>query len=100
MRLVVRDRGPIYCSDKIVKKCLKDLKVRYLNWDRPDMCTDTLRETSDLVQVDLYWSDLKAVLRSWGDINGLRKVKGVSDERARLIEAFLTTIASSRQATR
>ncbi|KAL8642452.1 MAG: hypothetical protein Q9226_008510, partial [Calogaya cf. arnoldii] len=75
MRLVVRDRGPIFCSDETVEKCLDGLEVRYLDWDRPDMCTDTLLLTPDLVQVDLYWSGLKAVLCSWEDTNGLRKLR-------------------------
>lgn len=85
MRLIVRDRGPIFCSDKTMEDCLKDLEVRYLDWDRPDMCTDTLRLTQDLVQVDLYWSGLKAVLCSWGDANGLRTMQRVSDEKTRLL---------------
>ncbi|KAL8857682.1 MAG: hypothetical protein Q9178_005717 [Gyalolechia marmorata] len=79
MRLVVRDRGPIFCSDETVEKCLEGLEVRYLDWDRPDMCTDTLLTTPDLVQVDLYWSGLKAVLSSWGDTNGLRKLQRLRD---------------------
>ncbi|KAL8929523.1 MAG: hypothetical protein Q9208_001192, partial [Pyrenodesmia sp. 3 TL-2023] len=75
MRLVVRDRGPIFCSDETVEECLRGLEVRYLDWDRPDLCTDTLGRTPDLVQVDLYWSGSKAVLSSWGGTNGLRKLE-------------------------
>jgi hypothetical protein len=80
MRLVVRDREPIFCSDETMEQCLKNLEVRYLDWDRPDICTDTLQLTQDLVQVDLYWSGLKAVLCSWGDANGLRTMQRVSGE--------------------
>lgn len=103
MRLVVRDRGPIFCSDKTMEECLKGLEIRYLDWDRPDVCTDTLRLIHDLVQVDLYWSGLKAVLCSWGDANGLRKMKRVSDEETRtllILEAFLTHVAPTCQPTR
>ncbi|KAL9639492.1 MAG: hypothetical protein Q9204_001067 [Flavoplaca sp. TL-2023a] len=79
MRLVVRDRGPIFCSDETVENCLDGLEVRYLDWDRPDMCIDTLLLTPDLIQVDLHWSGLKAVLSSWGNTNGLRKLQRLRD---------------------
>jgi hypothetical protein len=85
MRLVVRDRAPLFCNDETIAECLKNLEVRYLDWDRPDICTDTLRLTRDLVQVDLYWSGLKAVLCSWGDVNGLRTIPKVSNEETRLL---------------
>ncbi|KAF2494952.1 hypothetical protein BU16DRAFT_562579 [Lophium mytilinum] len=75
MRLVVNDRAPYFCSDETMEKCLENLEVRYLDWNRPDICTDTLRLIPDLVQVDLYWGGLQAVLNSWGDANGLCKLE-------------------------
>lgn len=94
MRLIIQDRGPIFCNDKTIEECLKGLEVRYLDWDRPDICIDTLRLTPDLVKVDLYWSGLKAVLCSWGDANGLRTMQRVSDKRDTIaLEAFLTCVA-------
>ncbi|KAL8918039.1 MAG: hypothetical protein Q9172_005576 [Xanthocarpia lactea] len=96
MRLVVRDRGPILCSDETVEKCLVGLEVRCLDWDRPDMCTDTLLLTPDLVQVDLYWSGLKAVLSSWVETNGLRKLQKGRQEEERMKNYVEKFIAEAR----
>lgn len=67
MRLTVRDNPPYFCSDETIEKCLEGLEIRYLDWNRPDLSTHTLLKAPDLVQVDLYWDGIYAVLCSWSD---------------------------------
>lgn len=80
IRLIVRDNPPDFCSDETVESCLSQLEVRYLDWNRPDLCAKTLQKVPDLVQLDLYWSGINAVLCSWSDEKGLGNLRKVSDE--------------------
>jgi hypothetical protein len=72
LSLTVKENPHHYCSDYTVKECLKDLEVRYLNWNRPDLCGNIETLPKDLIEVSLYWSGLDAVLWSWSDTQGLR----------------------------
>ena len=78
IHLVVRDNPRHYCSDETVEECLKELEVRDLYWNRPDLCVETLKVVSDLVEVSLYSSGSKAVLWSWSDEQGLGTLQKVS----------------------
>jgi hypothetical protein len=78
IKLVVKDNPRLYCSDATVEECLRGLEVRYLHWNRPDLCAETLKHVPDLVEVSLYSSGINAVLWSWSDEQGLGNLKKVS----------------------
>lgn len=71
VNLTVKDNTHHYCTDETVEECLKGLDVRYLDWNRPDLCAETLRVSPSLVEISLYWTGLNAVLWSWSDTEGL-----------------------------
>lgn len=77
LNLTVKENVNHYCSDDTVEKCLEGLEVRYLNWNRPDMCANESTLPSDLIEISLYWTGLNAVLWSWSDTGGLRTLKKV-----------------------
>ncbi|KAL9020192.1 MAG: hypothetical protein Q9185_002562 [Variospora sp. 1 TL-2023] len=77
MRLTVRDNPPYFCSDETIEKCLEGLEIRYLDWNRPDLSAQTLLKAPDLVQVDLYWDGIHAVLCSWSDEKGIGNLQKV-----------------------
>lgn len=72
LNLIVKDNPNHYCSDDTVEECLKDLEVRYLDWNRPDLCANSFTLPNTLVEISLYWTGLNAVLWSWSDTEGLR----------------------------
>lgn len=69
--LTVKENPRHYCSDHTVKECLKGLEVRYLNWNRPDLCANSGYLPRDLIEVSLRWSGLDSVLWGWSDTQGL-----------------------------
>ncbi|KAI0436715.1 hypothetical protein F4803DRAFT_541256 [Xylaria telfairii] len=75
VQLIVKENPHHYCSDDTIEECLKHLDVRYLNWNRPDLCAETLRVVPSLIEVSLTWSGLNAVLWSWSDTHGLQTLK-------------------------
>ncbi|KAI1327670.1 peptidase S8/S53 domain-containing protein [Xylariaceae sp. FL0255] len=75
IHLIVKENPLYYCSDDTVEQCLKGLDVRYLSWNRPDLCAETLRVVPSLIEVSLTWSGLNAVLWSWSDTHGLQTLK-------------------------
>ncbi|KAK4465297.1 hypothetical protein QBC42DRAFT_248615 [Cladorrhinum samala] len=75
LKLTVKDNPDHPCSDHTVRECLKGLKVRYLDWDRPDLCANSCTIVPSVLKLDLYWSGLDAVLWSWSDTEGLRTLQ-------------------------
>ncbi|KAK1833534.1 peptidase S8/S53 domain-containing protein [Podospora conica] len=75
LSLTVTENPHHYCSDQTVKDCLKGLEVRYLNWNRPDLCANKYTLPNDLIEISLHWSGLDAVLWSWSDTQGLRTLQ-------------------------
>ncbi|KAL8975513.1 MAG: hypothetical protein Q9197_000251 [Variospora fuerteventurae] len=91
MRLTVRDNPPYFCSDETIEKCLEGLEIRYLDWNRPDLSAQTLLKAPDLVQVDLYWDGIYAVLCSWSDekgIGNLQKGRETAERMLVYVERF------------
>lgn len=63
-------------SDEAIEESLKPFQVEILNWRRLDLCPITLaRIGSNLREVHLQWSGTNAVLRSWGDKQGLCQIQ-------------------------
>lgn len=78
LSLTVKDNPKHFCSDYTVELCLRELEVMYLNWNRPDMCANSISLPKSLLEISLYWTGLNAVLWSWSDTEGLRTLKKVS----------------------
>lgn len=77
VKLVVKENPFSYCDDETIETCIKGLDIRYLHWNRPDLCVSTLQLLPGLVEVWLYSSGINAVLWSWSDNDGLRKLSKV-----------------------
>ncbi|KAK1758112.1 hypothetical protein QBC47DRAFT_373731 [Echria macrotheca] len=72
LSLTVTENPHHYCSDLTVEECLRGLEVRYLNWNRPDLCANKFTLPNDLIEISLHWSGLNSVLWHWADTQGLR----------------------------
>ncbi|KAL8305071.1 hypothetical protein RB600_008111 [Gaeumannomyces tritici] len=77
LKLVVLDNKERPCSDETVEKCLDGLEIRYLDWNTPDLAAETLGKAKELVELDLYWSGLRAVMSGWLDTKGLSILKSL-----------------------
>jgi hypothetical protein len=72
LKLMVRDNLRRPCSDEVIQSCLDGFDVRYLDWNKPDLCADVvLAKAPKLVELWLYSSGRNAVLRGWAGNNGL-----------------------------
>ncbi|GAW10690.1 hypothetical protein ANO14919_000250 [Xylariales sp. No.14919] len=73
--LTVKDNSNHYCSDATVLKCLENLEVRYLDWNRPNLCANSSTLPNTIIEISLYWARLNAVLWSWSGAEGLQTLK-------------------------
>ncbi|KAI2619318.1 hypothetical protein GGR54DRAFT_647998 [Hypoxylon sp. NC1633] len=79
VKLVVKDNPDRYCSDETIETCLDGFDVRYLDWNKADMCVDTIRKKApNVVHLWLHSSGSNAVLWSWSDSSGLRSLPKLS----------------------
>ncbi len=78
LSLTVTENPHHYCSDQTVEECLRELEVRYLNWNRPDLCANKYTLPNNLIEISLHWSGLNSVLWSWSDTQGLRTLNKAS----------------------
>jgi hypothetical protein len=77
IKLVVREDPKRRCSEAAVKECISGFDIRYLDWDKPDMCAGTLKAAENCVELWLHSSGLNAVLCSWSDERGLGTLRKV-----------------------
>ena len=77
LSLTVKDNPNHFCSDDTIEYCLKNLEVRYLNWNRPNMCANRFTLPNSLVEISLYWTGLDVVLWGLSDTEGLRTLNKV-----------------------
>lgn len=79
IKLVVRDDKDGPCSDEAIERCLKIYDIRYLDWQKEDICVQTLLEgqAKNLVEVSLYSSGKDSTLWSWSSNDGLRQLERV-----------------------
>jgi hypothetical protein len=76
LKLKVRDNQQVPCSDEFIETCLKDIDVRYLDWNKPNLCADViLAGAPRAAEVWLYATGSTAVLRSWAGSNGLANLR-------------------------
>jgi hypothetical protein len=72
LKVTVKDNFRRPCRDGIIYECLKDFDVRYLDWQKNDLCIDVVLATAPRVaELTLYSSGIKTVLRGWAARNGL-----------------------------
>ncbi|EEU47184.1 uncharacterized protein NECHADRAFT_77386 [Fusarium vanettenii 77-13-4] len=72
LKLKVRDNTKTPCSDDFIENCLRPFDIRYLDWNKPDLCADVvIRSTPRVTGLWLYATGNNAVLRSWAGSNGL-----------------------------
>ncbi|KAF4467897.1 subtilisin [Fusarium albosuccineum] len=67
LKLVVIDDGNSPCSDETIEECVREFDVRYLNWNKDDLCVEVLRKAglSNVKELWLAWSGRNSVLYSW-----------------------------------
>ncbi|OJJ79396.1 uncharacterized protein ASPGLDRAFT_85848 [Aspergillus glaucus CBS 516.65] len=77
IKLVVRDDKDGPCSDEVIERCLKIYDIRYLDWQKEDICVQTLLEgqAKNLVEVSLYSSGKDSTLWSWSSNDGLHRLE-------------------------
>ncbi|KAI1372688.1 hypothetical protein F4677DRAFT_462842 [Hypoxylon crocopeplum] len=79
VKLVVKDNPNRYCSDETIETCLDGFDVRFLDWNKADMCVATIRQKAlNVVHLWLHSSGSNAVLWSWSDSSGLRSLPKLS----------------------
>lgn len=65
-------------SDDAIEKALEGLGVEIWDWQKFDLCTETIRTAApDAREVSLYWSGNNAVLRGWSEPEGLKLLKNL-----------------------
>ncbi|KAI1760721.1 hypothetical protein GGR53DRAFT_508767 [Hypoxylon sp. FL1150] len=79
VKLVVKDNPKRHCSDETIEKCLDGFDVRYLDWNKADLCVYTIRKKApNVAHLWLNSSGSNAVLWSWSDSSGLRSLPKLS----------------------
>ena len=75
IHVIVADQNGIAHSDAAIESSLKDFKVEIWEWQKFDICTETIANAApDVEQVHLYWSGNNAVLRGWSDAEVLKRM--------------------------
>lgn len=76
VKLVVSDDQDLPCSDEVIEQCLHGFDIRYLDWNRDDICSMSLKaEAPFLREVWLSWSGRNSSLLGWSNPDcGLRKL--------------------------
>lgn len=100
-KVIVEDVALEPHSDEAIETCLQGFGIQSLDWSKPDLDPETIRNSSlDITDVCLYWSGNNSVLRAWGEPEGLRQLNGLKmislslDQvgDSRLLSAYLTHI--------
>ncbi|KAF8250394.1 hypothetical protein K440DRAFT_674042 [Wilcoxina mikolae CBS 423.85] len=85
LKVTVKDDKCIPHSDDLIISALKDFGVEALDWEKLDMCSQTLYEAAkNLKKVVLYSSGSRAVLRSWSAKDGLISLLNGSESKQRI----------------
>ncbi|KAK3395251.1 hypothetical protein B0H63DRAFT_533929 [Podospora didyma] len=103
LKVTVKDNKHRPCSDKKIQECLKDFDVRYLDWNKRDLCIDIVHAACpNISELTLYWSGRGAVLIGWTastGLCGLNKLSKVNINAYMGLEKhqdFLTSVESFR----
>jgi hypothetical protein len=79
IHLLVEDAPAHSHSDESIERALKDFKViKTWEWLKTDIDSETLVKAAPSVrEVVLYWSGNNAVLRGWGEAEGLHRLRNL-----------------------
>ena len=78
VRVIVADRDREAHSDEAVGKALGGFEVEIWDWQKFDICAETIAFTAPCVEeVHLYWSGKNAVLWGWSDKEILKQMKAL-----------------------
>ena len=76
VRVIVADRDRNAHSDVAVEIALRSFRVEIWDWQKFDMCTETIASAApDVEEMHLYWSGNNAVLWGWSNKEILRRMK-------------------------
>jgi len=68
VKLLVKDDPYLPCDDDTIEKCLRDFDIRYLDWDKDDICIQTLKaQAPNLQELWLSWSGRNSTLHGWSN---------------------------------
>ena len=78
LKLTVDDLEQPAHSDVAIETALKGKAVEIWDWKKVDICSEVIRRAApDVREVNLYWSGQNAVLRGWGEKEGLPQLKNL-----------------------
>ena len=76
IRVIVADRDRDAHSDVAVEIALSCFNVEIWDWQKFDICTETIASAApDAQEIHLYWSGKNAVLWGWSDREVLKRMK-------------------------
>ncbi|KAH6962345.1 hypothetical protein BKA56DRAFT_679161 [Ilyonectria sp. MPI-CAGE-AT-0026] len=76
LKVVVDDTREPSHPDEVIEDALKEFKVEVLDWQRLDICPETIcRVGQYLRDVHLHWGGNNAVLRAWSEPDGLARLQ-------------------------
>lgn len=83
IKLVVRDDKDGPCSDEAIERCLQICDIRYLDWNKEDLCIQTLLDgqAKNIFEISLYSSGKDSILWGWSSNDGLRCLEKVRPPR-------------------
>lgn len=83
IKLVVSDHPYLPCRDHVIVDALKGFDIRYLDWDKEDLCMQSLTQNGiapNLRELWLAWSGRNSTLLGWSNKEcGLWKLSKVCD---------------------
>jgi hypothetical protein len=67
LKVVIVDDSTFPCSDETIEQCLQSFDIRYLNWNKDDLCIEILHKAglTNIKELWLSWSGRNSVLYSW-----------------------------------
>ncbi|KAF9883913.1 hypothetical protein FE257_002656 [Aspergillus nanangensis] len=75
IKVIVQDSTDPH-DDEVIRRCLSPFRIDVLDWSKPDLDPEMLCAAVPNVQeLHLRWNGNNAVLRSWGEAEGLRLLK-------------------------
>lgn len=75
IKVIVQDSTDCHC-DEAIEKCLSPFRIDVLDWSKPDLDPEMLcNACSDIKELHLRWGANNAILRAWGEPEGLRRLK-------------------------
>jgi hypothetical protein len=78
LRVIVDDMQEPAHTDETIEACLSGMGVEIWDWKKTDLCSDVIRNVAPQVrEVHLYWGGNNAILRGWGEAEGLRELQSL-----------------------